>query len=82
MSQFHDHYEHVEVIADSYKGIFDDKLIALYPHNASKRYWCKNWASWQRHTFVGRLKLIYTQISNVADKTFLEMIKDLKFEYD
>ena len=22
MSQFHDHYEHVEVIADSYKGIF------------------------------------------------------------
>ena len=27
MSQFHDHYEHVEVIADSYKGIFEDKLI-------------------------------------------------------
>ena len=23
MSQFHDHYEHVEVIADSYKGIFE-----------------------------------------------------------
>ena len=31
MSQFHDHYEHIEVIADSYKGIFEDKLIALYP---------------------------------------------------
>ena len=29
MSQFHDHYEHVEVIADSYKSIFEDKLIAL-----------------------------------------------------
>ena len=37
MSQFHDHYEHVEVISDSYKGIFEDKLIALYPHDASKR---------------------------------------------
>ena len=32
--QFHDHYEHVEVIADSYKGIFEDKLIALYPYDA------------------------------------------------
>ena len=41
MSQFHDHYEHVEVIADSYKGIFEDKLIALYPHDASKRLWCE-----------------------------------------
>ena len=37
ISQFHDHYEHVEVIADSYKGIFEDKLIALCPHDASKR---------------------------------------------
>ena len=49
MSQFYDHYEHVEVIADSYKGIFEDKLIALYPHDASKRLWCENWASWPRH---------------------------------
>ena len=45
MSQFHDHYEHVEVIPDSYKGIFEDKLIALYPHDASKHLWCENWAS-------------------------------------
>ena len=82
MSQFHDHYEHVEVIADSYKGIFEDKLIALYPHDASKRLWCENWASWLRHTFIEHLKLIYPQISNVADKTFLAMIKDLKFEFD
>ena len=80
MSQFHDHYEHVEVIADSYKGIFEDKLISLYPHDASKRLWCENWASWPRHTFIGHLKLIYPQITNVADKTFLAMIKDLKFE--
>ena len=36
MSQFHDHYEHVEVIPDSYKGIFEEKLIAHYPHDASK----------------------------------------------
>ena len=80
MSQFHDHYEHVEVIADSYKGIFEDKLISLYPHDASKRLWCENWASWPRDTFIGHLKLIYPQISNVADKTFLAMIKDLKFD--
>ena len=45
MSQFHDLYEHVEVIAESYKGIFEDKLIALYPHDASKLLWCENWAS-------------------------------------
>ena len=79
MSQFRDHYEHVEVIADSYKGIFEDKLIALYPHDASKSYWCENWASWPRHTFVEHLKLIRPQISKMADKTFLAMIMDLKF---
>ena len=28
------------------------------------------------------MKLINPQISNVADKTFLAMIKDLKFEFD
>ena len=28
------------------------------------------------------MKLIYPQITNVADKTFLAMIKDLKFEFD
>ena len=82
MSQFHDHYEHVEVIADSYKGIFEDKLIALYPHDASKGLWCENWASCPRHTFIEHLKLIYPQITNAADKTFLAMIKDLKFEFD
>ena len=82
MSPFHDHYEHVEVIADSYKGIFEDKLISLYPHDASKRLWCENWASWPTHTIIEHLKLIYPQITNVADKTFLTMIKDLKFEFD
>ena len=82
VSQFHDHYEHVEVIADSYKGIFEDKLIALDPHDASKRLLCENWASWPRHTFIEHFKLIYLQITNVADKTFLAMIKLLKFEFD
>ena len=77
ISQFHDHYEHVEVIADSYLGIFEDKLIALYPHDAFKRLWCENWASWPRHTFIEHLKLIYPQISNVANKTFLAMISNL-----
>ena len=35
-----------------------------------------------RHTFIEHFKLIYPQITNVADKTFLAMIKDLKFEFD
>ena len=71
----------VEVIADSYKGVFEDKCIALYPHDASKRLWCENWASWPRHAFIEHLKLIYPQITNVADKSFLAMIKDLKFKF-
>ena len=82
MSQFYDHYEHVEVIADSYKGIFEDEFIAFYPHDASKRLWCEKWTSWPRHTFIDFLKLIYPQITKVADKTFLAMIKDIKFEFD
>ena len=82
MSQFHDHYEQVEVIADCYKGIFEAKLIALYPHDASKRLRCEDWAFWPRHTFIEHLKLIYPQITNITDKTFLAMIKDFKFEFD
>ena len=41
-----------------------------------------NWASWPRNTFIEHWKIIYPQISNVADKTFLAIIKDLKFECD
>ena len=44
MSQFYDHYEHVEVIADSYRGIFEYKLISLNPHDDSKLLWCGSWA--------------------------------------
>ena len=35
-----------------------------------------------RPIFMEHLKLIYHQITNVAGKTFLAMIKDLKFEFN
>ena len=43
---------------------------------------CKSWKSWPRSKFVEHLKFVYPQLTHVADKTFLAMIKELKFVYD
>ena len=43
---------------------------------------CKNWRAWSRVTFVEHLRLLYPQLSNAADKSYLEMIKEIPFQYD
>ena len=82
MSTFHNHYPHSEVIAYSFTGRFEDMLTNLYRLNRAKRYDCKNWRSWPRKEFVEHLRLLYPRSSNVTDKGYLQMIRDLPFEYD
>ena len=81
-SQFHAHYEHEEVIAASYKSKFHEKLCVHNPSDKAMRVDCKSWKSWPRLKIVEHFKFVYPQLTHVADKTFLKMIKEIKFVYD
>ena len=81
MSTFH-LYPHSEVIASSFTDQFGDLLCWLYKTDKTNRDTCKNWRAWSREKFVEHLRLLYSQLSNAADKSYLEMIKEVPFQYD
>ena len=81
MSTFH-LYPHSEVIANSFTERFEDMLRWLYKTDKTNRDGCKHWRGWSREKFVEHLRLLYAQLSNAADKSYLEMIKEIPFKYD
>ena len=81
MSTFHV-YPHSEVIASSFTERFEDVLRWLYKTDKANRDSCKHRRGWSREKFVEHLRLLYPQLSNAADKSYLEMIKEIPFQYD
>ena len=81
MSTFH-LYPHSEVIAISFTDQFEDLLRWLHKTDKPNRDTCKNWRGWSREKFVEYLRLLYPQLSNAADKSYLEMIKESPSQYD
>ena len=81
MSTFH-LYPQSEVITSSFTERFEDMLRWLYKTDKANRDSCKNWTAWSREKFVEHLRLLYPQLSNAADKSYLEMIKKIPFQYD
>ena len=81
MSTFH-LYPNSEVIASSFAERFEDMLRWLHKSDKANRDSCKNWRAWSREKFVEHLRLLYPQLSNWADKSYLEMIKEILFQYD
>ena len=75
-------YTHREVIADSFTDRFQDMLGWLYRTDKAKRDTCKHWRAWSREKFVELLRLLYPQLSNAADKSYLEMIRYIPFQND
>ena len=75
-------YPHSEVIASSFTERFEDMLRWLYKTDKANRDSCKHWRGWSREKFVEHLRLLYPQLSNAADKSYLEMIKEIPFQYD
>ena len=75
-------YPYSEVIASSFTDRFEDLLRWLYRTDKAKRDTCKHWRSWSCDKFVEHLRLLYPQLSNVADKSYLDMIRDIPFQYD
>ena len=81
MSTFHV-YPHSEVIASSFTDRFEDMFRWLYKTDKTNRDGCKYWRAWNREKFVEHLRLLYPQLSNAANKSYLEMIKEIPFQYD
>ena len=81
MSTFH-LYPHSEVIASSFTERFEDMLRWLYKTDKTNRNSMKYWRGWSREKFVEHLRLLYPQLSNAADKSYLDMIKEIPFQYD
>ena len=54
----------------------------LYKTDKTNRNDVQNWRDWDRKKFVEHLRLLYPQLSNAADKSYLDMIKEIPFQYD
>ena len=54
----------------------------LYKTDKTNRDSIKHWRGWSREKFVEHLRLLYPQLSNAADKSYLDMIKEIPFQYD
>ena len=54
----------------------------LYKTDKTNRDSIKHRRGWSREKFVEHLRLLYPQLSNAADKSYLEMIKKIPFQYD
>ena len=59
-----------------------DMLRWLYKTDKTNRDDVQHWRGWSREKFVEHLRLLYPQLSNAADKSYLDMIKEILFQYD
>ena len=75
-------YPHSELIASSFTDRFENMLRWIYKIDKANRDTCKHWRALSREKFVEHLRLLYPQLSNVADKSYFEIIRDIPFQYD
>ena len=80
-SAFHA-YHHQEIIHTSYVPILVDRLQLHYRYDKAKRDECDHWRDWSKAVFTQHLEIIWPQTEDVADRTFLEAVRDLPFQYD
>ena len=75
-SAFHT-YHHQEIIHTSYVPILVDRLQLHYRYDKAKRDECDHWRDWSKAVFTQHLKTIWPQTEDVADRTFLDAVRDL-----
>ena len=66
----------------SYERTLIDSLQKLYKDNKADRDSCDFWNRWTRERFIEHLERIWPQTVSVADKTFIEAIRDLYVQYN
>ena len=79
-SEFHT-YHHREVVHISYERTLIDSLQKLYKGSKAERDSGDFGNRWTRERFIEHLERIWPQTVSVADKTFLDAIRDLYVQY-
>ena len=65
-----------------YRSVWGSVALALYITDKANRDTCKHCRAYSREKFVEHLHLLYPQLSKAADKSYLEMIREILFQYD
>ena len=75
-------YHHRETIDITYASEFQNLLMILYPHDEAKRNSCRLWRDWSPASFCEHLKLVFPDVKNATDKSFVQCISGMEFAYN
>ena len=75
-------YQHRETIDITYAAEFQNLLMILYPHDEAKRNSCRLWRVWSPTSFCEHLNLVFPDVKNATDKSFVQCISGMEFAYN
>ena len=75
-------YHHCETIDITYASEFQSLLIILYPHDEAKRNSCRLWRDWSSASFCEHLNLVFPDVKNATDESFVQCISGMEFAYN
>ena len=75
-------YHHRETIDITYASEFQNLLMILYPHDEAKRNSCRLWRDWSPASFCEHLNLLFPDVKNATDKSFVQCISGMEFAYN
>ena len=75
-------YHHRETIYITYSSEFQNLLMILYPHDEAKRNSCRLWRDWSPASFCEHLNLVFPDVKNATDKSFVQCISGMEFAYN
>ena len=67
-------YHHHETIDITYASDFQNLLMILYPHDEAKRNSCRLWRDWSPASSCEHLNLVFPDVKNATDKSFVQCI--------
>ena len=56
--------------------------MILYPHDGAKRNSCRLWRDWSPASFCEHLNLVFSDVKNATDKSFVQCISGMEFAYN
>ena len=75
-------YHHRETIDITYASEFQNLLTNLYPRDEAKRNSCRLWRDWSPASFCEHLNLVFRDVKNATDKSFVQCISGMGFAYN
>ena len=75
-------YHHRETIIIKYASEFQNLLMISYPHDEAKCNSCRLWRDWSPASFCEHMELVFPDVKNAADKSFVQCISGIEFAYN